>query len=78
LIGKYIDQCISKNDVLLYVGNRIKTFPCQQVYCQDINNNSQAELVCRYSDVSYFLEGTVTKIFIDADYIFANGSILAK
>lgn len=35
-------------------------------------------MVCRYSDITYFLEGSVTKIFIEAQYIFANGSILAK
>ena len=34
--------------------------------------------MCRYQDLSYFLEGTITKIFIEADYIFSNGSILAK
>jgi translation initiation factor 2B subunit (eIF-2B alpha/beta/delta family) len=35
-------------------------------------------LVCRFSDLSYFLEGSVSKIFIEAELIFSNGSILAK
>lgn len=35
-------------------------------------------MVCRYSDISYFLESSITKIFIEAEYVFSNGSILAK
>ena len=35
-------------------------------------------MVCRYSDITYFLESSVTKIFLEAQYIFANGSFLAK
>lgn len=43
-----------------------------------MNKCSNAEFVCRFSDLSYFLEGSVTKIFIEAEIIFSNGSILAK
>jgi methylthioribose-1-phosphate isomerase len=60
------------------VGNKTNNLSCQQVYSQGINCNTNAELVSRYSDLSYFFEGTVTKVFIEAEYIFGNGSILAK
>lgn len=78
LISKYMDQFITEKDVILEFGNKNRLKTSQQVYVKDFNNCSEAELVCRYSDLSYFLEGSVTKIFIEAEYIFANGSILAK
>lgn len=73
-----MDQYITKNDIALYVGNDRWTPLCQQVYISNFNNCRDAELVCHYQDVSYFLEGAITKIFIKADYLFANGSLLAK
>lgn len=73
-----MDQCISENDIILYMGEQSRSPTSQQVYVKDFNTCTEAELVCRYSDLSYFLEGSVTKIFIEAEYIFSNGSILAK
>jgi hypothetical protein len=78
LITKYVDQCITPNDVVLYVGRKARIQTSQQVFVSELNNCSNAELVCRYADLTYFLEGSVTKIFIEADFIFSNGSILTK
>ncbi len=73
-----MDQYLSQSDVFLYVSSKVKNHACQQVYVEGLNNCSEAELVCKYPDLSYFLEGSVTKIFIEAEYSFSNGSILAK
>jgi hypothetical protein len=78
LIFKEMEAFLSKKDVVLYIGSKNWYPSCQQVYVPDFNNCSEAELVCHYPDISYFLEGTVTKIFCQADFIFSNGSILAK
>lgn len=75
---KYLEQYIVKHDVILYIGEKEWTPNCQQVHIQGFNNCSQAELVCKYADVTYFLEGSITKLFLEGLYIFANGSMLAK
>lgn len=69
---------LSHNDTILYVGRNIRSSTSQQLHVKGLNNSKEAELVCRYQDISYFFEGTVTKIFIEAEYIFSNGSILAQ
>ena len=62
----------------MYVGSQRIIQNNQQVYVKGLNKCESAELVCRYQDLSYFLEESITKIFIEAEYIFSNGSILAK
>jgi translation initiation factor 2B subunit (eIF-2B alpha/beta/delta family) len=69
---------VTRQDVILHIGEQEWRPSCQQVHISGFNRSPNAELVCRYSDITYFLEGSVTKIFLEADYIFANGSFLAK
>ncbi len=59
-----MDQCITPNDIILYIGGRIWNPQCQQISVKGLNNAENAELVCRFADLMYFLESSVTKIFI--------------
>lgn len=73
-----MEQYVTKNDIVLYIGDREWNPPCQQIYVSGFNNCPRAELVCRYSDITYFFESGVTKVFVEAAYAFGNGSFFAK
>ena len=64
--------------MVLYLGEKKWIPPCEQVHIPGYNNCKNAELVCHFPDITYFFEGTLTKIIIEAKFIFSNGSILAS
>jgi uncharacterized protein (DUF4213/DUF364 family) len=41
-------------------------------------NNSNDNITCNYEDITYLMEGTITKIFVKFDVLFANGSTLVQ
>jgi len=52
---------------------RVFIHPYQKKY-----NNSNDNITCNYEDITYLMEGTITKIFVKFDVIFANGSTLVQ
>lgn len=59
-----MNKQIYQHDIVLYIGDKKWSPSCPQVYIKNFNNCEDAELVCLYPDVSYFVEGSVTKIFV--------------
>jgi hypothetical protein len=40
----------------------------------EFHKNQECEnITCTYEDVAYLIEGTITKIFVELDIVFANG-----
>ena len=68
---------VKKDDTVIYIGDK-GPIDCRVVEIPNFTNCPNAEILCRYEDVAVLLEDTVNKIFIEADVIFGNGSILAK
>ena len=50
-----MDKQISTNDVVLYIGESVWNPECPQVYIKNFNRCEDAELVCLYPDISYFI-----------------------
>lgn len=80
LIKKGMESFVDSKDSIIYLNfSEEWEAPCEQVSLSKFNAvPNSTELVCRYSDVQFFIESRVTKLFVEGAFIFGNSGILAK
>lgn len=55
LLVNYIKQHLNKTDTIVHIGDLELDSGCNEIFIPNFTTNENAELVCRYEDIAYFM-----------------------